>query len=111
MRWIISVVVITILDVIASLLLGQSEGYWPANPVSWALWFVSLWIGIALMVKRLHDRNKGPVWILVYNIPIVGWIWCLVEIGFLDGTPGPNRYGPSPKGVGTTPISEPKIIE
>jgi uncharacterized membrane protein YhaH (DUF805 family) len=111
LRWIISVVVITILDVIASLLLGQSEGYWPANPVSWVLWFVSLWIGLALMVKRLHDRNKGPVWILVYNIPIVGWIWAFVEMGFLDGTPGPNRYGPSPKGVVAPAVAAPTVVE
>lgn len=27
-------------------------------------------------------------------------IWLLIELGFLDGTPGPNRFGPSPKGLG-----------
>lgn len=24
-------------------------------------------------------------------------LWFLITLGFLDGTPGPNRYGPSPK--------------
>lgn len=94
-----SIVVITILDVIAMLLLGDAGGFWPSNPVSWGLWLLSFWIGLALLVKRLHDRDKGPIWILVYNIPIVGWAWYIVEMGFLDGTQGPNRYGPSPKGV------------
>jgi uncharacterized membrane protein YhaH (DUF805 family) len=106
---IISAVVITILDVVASLFLGWSEGYWPSNPVSWALWVLSFWISICLLVRRLHDRNKGPVWILVYNIPIVGWIWYIVEMGFMDGTQGPNRYGPSPKGV-EPPVAPVEVV-
>ena len=27
-------------------------------------------------------------------------IWVLIDCGILDGTKGPNKYGPSPKGVG-----------
>ena len=30
-------------------------------------------------------------------------IWMLVDCGILDGTQGPNPYGPSPKGVGAQP--------
>lgn len=30
---------------------------------------------------------------------IIGF-WLLITLGFLDGTSGPNRYGPSPKGIG-----------
>lgn len=33
-------------------------------------------------------------------IMLAGLIYLLVVVGFLDGTPGPNRFGPSPKGVG-----------
>lgn len=33
-------------------------------------------------------------------IMLAGVIYLLVVVGFLDGTPGPNRFGPSPKGVG-----------
>ena len=103
--WLLSIgsaVVITILDMIASAILGGAESPYPANPVSWILWLVSVWISIMLMLKRLHDRNKGPVWIIVFMIPVVGWIWALVELGFLDGTPGGNRYGPSPKSIAPT---------
>jgi uncharacterized membrane protein YhaH (DUF805 family) len=32
----------------------------------------------------------------------VGFFWTLIECGFLDGTPGPNRFGPSPKGIAAT---------
>jgi uncharacterized membrane protein YhaH (DUF805 family) len=58
------------------------------------------WIGLAIQVKRWHDRDKSGVWVLIGFIPMIGPIWALVECGFLDGTQGPNRYGPSPKGLG-----------
>ena len=57
------------------------------------------WVGFALVVKRWHDRNRSWTWALLGFIPIVGWIWQGVECSFLEGTLGPNRYGPSPKGI------------
>ena len=30
-------------------------------------------------------------------------IWVLIDCGILDGTKGPNAYGPSPKGLGAMP--------
>ncbi|MBP2160243.1 MULTISPECIES: DUF805 domain-containing protein [Asticcacaulis] len=30
-------------------------------------------------------------------------LWVFVECGILDGTKGPNRYGPSPKGITAAP--------
>jgi uncharacterized membrane protein YhaH (DUF805 family) len=60
---------------------------------------VTLWIGLAIAIKRWHDRDKGAVWVLIALIPFVGAIWTLVECGFMDGTAGPNRFGPSPKGI------------
>ena len=54
--------------------------------------------GLALAAKRWHDRDKSAWWILISLIPIVGWIWALVENGFLRGTNGPNRFGPDPLG-------------
>lgn len=36
---------------------------------------------------------------MVTAVVLLGYaIWLLVEIGFLRGTPGPNRYGPDPLG-------------
>jgi uncharacterized membrane protein YhaH (DUF805 family) len=58
---------------------------------------VSVRIRSCLRIKRWHDRDKPAVWTLVGLIPFVGWIWTFVECGLLEGTPGPNRYGPSPK--------------
>jgi uncharacterized membrane protein YhaH (DUF805 family) len=61
---------------------------------------------IAVTVRRLHDRDMSGWWYLGAvvggMIPYVGF---LVSIAFivlmaLPGTPGPNRFGPDPKGQG-----------
>jgi uncharacterized membrane protein YhaH (DUF805 family) len=77
-----------------------------------------IWIGVALGVKRLHDRNKSAWWLVIfYLLPgileyiaefvsdaevvlliasLALSIWAVVELGFLRGTAGPNDYGPDP---------------
>ena len=73
-------------------------------------WFaVVMWISVALQVKRWHDRDKAWPWVFISFIPIVGAFWVLIECGFLDGTMGPNRFGPSPKGVTGPPQMAPVI--
>lgn len=82
--------------------------------------------GIAVAVRRLHDTNRSGWWILSPFVGyVLVWIGigmaasgsaagsALATIGmiiaavmgitllvfmFLDGTQGPNRYGPDPKG-------------
>ena len=54
------------------------------------------WIVAALAVKRLRDRGRGPAWLLVLLIPVLGPLWALVELGLRRGTAGENRYGPDP---------------
>ena len=56
----------------------------------------ALWPGIAVAVKRAPDRDRSGWFLLVMLIPIAGAIWLLVELGFLPGTPGANRFGPPP---------------
>ena len=68
---------------------------------------LATWIGLALQIKRWHDRDKAWPWIFISFIPIVGWFWVLIECGFLDGTMGPNRFGPSPKGITGPPPMAP----
>jgi uncharacterized membrane protein YhaH (DUF805 family) len=55
------------------------------------------WIGLAVGVKRCHDRDKSGLFMLVGLIPLAGGLWLLIELGFLEGTPGPNRFGPATK--------------
>ena len=56
------------------------------------------WALLALAVKRLHDRGKSPAWLLLALVPLLGPIWLAIELGFLPGTRGENRYGADPLG-------------
>ena len=68
--------------------------------LSLVVYAAALWADIALGIKRCHDRDKSGWFLLIGLIPIIGGLWLLVDLGFLDGTQGPNKYGPSPKGIG-----------
>jgi uncharacterized membrane protein YhaH (DUF805 family) len=73
--------------------------YDPQNGVGLLSGIFSLLViipAILVYIKRWHDRDKSGWWMLILLIPIVGAIWFLVELGFLPGTPGPNRFGPPP---------------
>ena len=105
----------------------------PFGLVVMAAIVLKLWPSYCLAIKRWHDRNRPwwlavgigvMLWILVFVQRAFGLnaahpdfaifilagltgsglvIWQFVECGCLDGTKGPNRYGPSPKGVGADP--------
>lgn len=51
---------------------------------------------LALSVRRLHDINKGGMWILISLIPIIGVIW-LLFLFCKAGDNGSNQYGTDPK--------------
>jgi uncharacterized membrane protein YhaH (DUF805 family) len=55
--------------------------------------------GLAVSFRRLHDTNRSAWWILIGLLPLIGPIVLLVFM-VMDGTPGPNRFGPDPKGRG-----------
>jgi uncharacterized membrane protein YhaH (DUF805 family) len=81
---------------------------------------VFAWCYVAASIKRLHDRNRSGWWMLPffaapslcgqfedrlgdsYPAAFIGLaisialIWGYVEMGFLKGTNGPNRFGPDP---------------
>lgn len=81
------------------------------------------WLALALLFRRLHDRDKSAWWLVPFQaaplvLAIVGpqqlakagelvagllvladvvfVVWGFVEIGLLRGARGPNRYGPEP---------------
>jgi uncharacterized membrane protein YhaH (DUF805 family) len=56
----------------------------------------AMWAGLAVAVKRWHDRDKSGWWCLIGFIPYIGAIWQFIECGCLRGTEGPNRFGGDP---------------
>lgn len=88
--WIVSVVIIG-----AVVAMDSSFGYFIG-----AVFYIGLiWVGLAVNIKRWHDRDKSGWWVLIAFIPLIGGIWALVETGFLEGTQGSNQYGPDPLAV------------
>lgn len=58
---------------------------------------VGLWVSLAIAAKRCHDRGYPAVMVLILFVPFIGGLWGLIDLGFIGGTPGENKYGPSPK--------------
>ena len=81
---------IIILSIIGAVLIGE-EGV----IIGSLFGLVCIWSGIAIQVKRWHDRDKSGWWILINFIPFIGF-WALIENGFLRGTDGKNRFGEDP---------------
>ena len=55
------------------------------------------WPAIAVSAKRWHDRDRSGWWVLVNILPVVGWLWGLVDNGFMRGSLQSNRYGEPPR--------------
>ena len=73
---------------------GPAMGLWAV----YGLIMLGLLIpSLAVSMRRLHDTNRSGWWILIGLIPFLGAL-VLIVFYLLDGTPGPNKYGPDPKG-------------
>jgi uncharacterized membrane protein YhaH (DUF805 family) len=96
--WILFIVAVNfVLGLIDRHVFGADiAGYAPKHHIT-ALIFalVALIPGLAVRFRRLHDLNKTAWWLLLWLVPIVGWIVLLVW-DCTRGTPGPNRFGPDP---------------
>ena len=69
----------------------------PIVMVPFVVFIVAItWCGLALHVKRWHDRDKSGWMVLVNLIPVIGPFWGIIVAGFLKGTEGDNRFGPDP---------------
>ena len=83
--------IFVVLAVFLDNMLGFAFNNSPYGPIYMIFVLATLLPNLAVTVRRLHDTDKSGWWILVpiYNIIV---IW------FMEGTKGPNRFGPDPKG-------------
>ncbi len=89
-QWWIGIGMLVIIWLLSALLLGR-DGLIPF------IMGMLIWLGgIMLHLKRCHDRGKSGWWCLLLIIPLVGFIWALVDLGILPGTIGANEYGADP---------------
>lgn len=76
--------------------LGLSGAVGPYGPLSLLFLLAIIVPSIAVGVRRLHDTGRSGWWMLIALVPFIGGIVLLVFY-VLDGTRGPNEYGPDPK--------------
>ncbi|WP_262694515.1 DUF805 domain-containing protein [Kordiimonas aquimaris] len=50
---------------------------------------------ISVSVRRLHDIGKSGWWILLWLVPLIGWV-VIVYWAVQEGDVGDNEYGPDP---------------
>jgi uncharacterized membrane protein YhaH (DUF805 family) len=96
------ILILVPLVLITSLLAGPSAD--PADPfastgvlVLVVVYLLAFFIpGLAVQVRRFHDQDKSGWFILLGFIPYIGSLIIFVFM-CLEGTRGPNRFGPDPK--------------
>ena len=86
--------------IVINLLISSIDSLITGGLISMLVGIALIYPGVAVGIKRFHDRNKSGWWVLVVLIPFIGWIWYLVEGGILKGTEGENKYGPDPVTAG-----------
>jgi uncharacterized membrane protein YhaH (DUF805 family) len=94
--WILFVVLLTavaaVLDNVLKLTISNLPYGWLYVVVSLALVIPT----IAVTFRRLHDTDRSGWWWALTLVCGIGGIIVLVFC-LIDGTPGPNKYGDSPK--------------
>lgn len=51
--------------------------------------------GLAVSARRLHDIGRSGWWMLIYLVPLVGWVLFFVW-NCSRGSAGPNNFGNDP---------------
>jgi uncharacterized membrane protein YhaH (DUF805 family) len=95
----------TLLVVVVAIVLSLVEGVLGLGgmvggvygPLTTLFLLATLVPSIAVGIRRLHDTDRSGWWILIALVPFVGGLILLVFY-VLEGTKGPNQYGPDPKG-------------
>jgi uncharacterized membrane protein YhaH (DUF805 family) len=125
-RYWLTVLSIWVLFFVSALFVGALSALPLLSLIIIPVWLALLVATIANGARRLHDREKSAWWLLVFSVlpclllipaelakfgsdegfqafaalfALFGLpfsIWGLVVMGFLKGTPGPNRYGENP---------------
>jgi uncharacterized membrane protein YhaH (DUF805 family) len=79
--------------------LGMAGTVGPYGPLSILLILAVFIPSLAVGVRRLHDTGRSGWWLLIGLVPLLGGIVLLIFY-VLEGTRGPNEYGPDPKDAG-----------
>lgn len=96
--FLLGVVIAAIVLSVVENVLGLAGMFGPYGPLTTLLMLGVLIPSIACQVRRFHDQDKSGWFVLIGLIPFVGGLIVLVFM-LMEGTRGPNQYGPDPKGT------------
>jgi uncharacterized membrane protein YhaH (DUF805 family) len=95
--WFAGVFLLLVVGLVATALLRIAG--WSGERAEGLVNVALAWPAIAVSVKRWHDRDRSGWWVLVNMLPVVGWLWGLIDNGCLPGSRSANRYGEPPRVV------------
>jgi uncharacterized membrane protein YhaH (DUF805 family) len=110
LRFYVPAMVITMLAAMADIGLGTFNKEFSVGLVGGVVGILLLYPCIIAYVKRSHDRNRSGWFVLLLLVPLVNF-WPAVELLFLKGTDGPNRFGQDPVGSGAGSVDERAVRE
>jgi uncharacterized membrane protein YhaH (DUF805 family) len=87
--WWIGALIIFVVSLVVTALIGDR------GLIQFVVWIFLFIASLALHIKRFHDRGKPGWWVLVFFIPVIGFIWMIIEMGILEGDAEANEYGPA----------------
>jgi uncharacterized membrane protein YhaH (DUF805 family) len=99
--YIIVIAIAAILDNILGTTIKAGEISLPYGYIYMIAAFALILPSLSAVVRRLHDVGKSGWFYFIILIPLVGAIWILVLM-CTDSVPGPNKWGPNPKGIGNS---------
>ena len=83
------------LSIVEAILTSIGYAIDDSGKLSSMLAFIASLACIMPLIKRCHDRNRSGLFLLLGFIPLVN-IWVFIELYFLRGTYGDNKYGKDP---------------
>lgn len=93
LKWVLPVIVIVMVLILS--IVAASDDPLIIATVMPIIDLILLWPSIAILIKRSHDRDRSGWFILLFLVPLLN-LWPAIELLFLRGTIGANRYGADP---------------
>lgn len=105
MRWVVPYFIGALIAAFVDDALGTANPAGGVGVIMVIFFIAAFWPNLAVGIKRCHDRGRSGWFLLIGLVPFLN-IWLLVELGFLRGTIGMNRFGADPlDGVGAAAAS------
>ena len=96
--WIGALLIIAVQGLILTRLLATNDGQ--ESSIMWAItlffsWPISIWMGLALAVKRLHDINASAFFAVLMFFPFLSTL-LLLALAFVPSDREANKHGAPP---------------